>query len=75
MKTAEHLTECLVCGSRRVRRVITSFKVEAKGRRITIPRVPRERCADCGEEFFGPEANAILDKYRGRPQTRRSAIG
>ncbi len=70
MRRRSMLRECLSCGSRNVRWVVGPFNYVAHGKRASIPRVPRERCLDCREEFFGPEANAVLDKHRGRRRSK-----
>jgi len=37
---------------------------------ISIPRVPRQQCDNCGEQFFDHAANEILDRYRGEQPLR-----
>jgi DNA-directed RNA polymerase subunit RPC12/RpoP len=45
-----------------------SFETQ-KGK-VTIPKVPRQRCNNCGEQFFDHESNIVLDRYRGKIKTK-----
>jgi len=42
-----------MCGSRRVQRRILSVKLDE---RLTVEDVPVDQCANCGEQYFDPEA-------------------
>lgn len=57
------LTKCPVCGTKKLRFIRAAFKANLPGGSLTIPSVPRQRCARCVEEFFDREANRILDQY------------
>lgn len=63
------LTKCPLCGSKKMRMVRGPFKAATRGGDVTFSSVPRQRCSDCAEEFFGPESNRILDQYlKPKPQ-------
>jgi YgiT-type zinc finger domain-containing protein len=67
------LKKCPLCGSEALRNVKGEFKAAAGKMNIVVPSVPRQKCTGCGEEFFGREANSVLDKYRGRHNRRIKA--
>ena len=58
------LTACPLCGATRMRAVSGPYAVEANGKKIDVPRVKRQKCLSCKEEFFDHEPNAVLDAYR-----------
>jgi YgiT-type zinc finger domain-containing protein len=58
------LKKCPACGSADLREVTSTFNARVGKKTINIPAVSRQRCASCGEEYFGHEANAVLDGYR-----------
>jgi YgiT-type zinc finger domain-containing protein len=58
------LGNCLQCGSRRISRVRETIVLGR--RRVRVPDVPFERCANCGETFFDRESNQAIDRRRAR---------
>jgi hypothetical protein len=47
--------------------------MKVKGRAISIPRVKRQKCFSCNEEFFDHQANLLIDPYR-RPAAHKIAV-
>lgn len=56
---------CPICGSDQIKTVVGKMTFETSSGQVTIPKVPRQRCANCSEQFFDHESNMILDRYRG----------
>ena len=52
---------CPMCGSRRVRRRIMPVKLDE---RLTVEDVPVDQCANCGEQYFDPEALSLISAAR-----------
>jgi len=58
------LTTCPNCASRKIKAFTGAMTFPTPQGVVTIPNVTREKCANCGEEFFDHAANAVLDQYR-----------
>jgi hypothetical protein len=43
--------------------------------KIVIPKITRQKCDNCGEEFFDHDPNKVLDQYRGRVAHHKSGKG
>jgi YgiT-type zinc finger domain-containing protein len=65
------LKKCPLCGSNDLVKVTGAFTVPMKKKSILIPRVSRQKCVECGEEFFNHESNRELDRYR-KPNIRHA---
>jgi len=61
---------CPICGSNQIKAVNGKMTFKTPKGEISIPRVPRQQCDNCGEQFFDHAANAILDRYRGEQPIR-----
>lgn len=59
------LTTCPICASRKIKVSTGAITFQAAKGVVSIPNVKREKCENCGEEFFDHVANVILDQYRG----------
>lgn len=58
------LSFCPICESKKLKIVKGEICFQTHKAKIVIPNVTRQKCLDCGEEFFDHQANLILDKYR-----------
>ncbi len=59
------ITTCPICTSRKIKVITGAITFQTASGAVTIPHVTREKCENCGEEFFDHEANLILDQFRG----------
>lgn len=66
------ISTCPICGSHQIKKVTGKMTFKTPTGKVTIPKVPRQRCANCGEQFFDHEANKVLDRYREK--TRKKAV-
>jgi len=57
---------CPICGSDHIKAVSGSMTFKTPKGEVSIPKVSRQQCANCGEQFFDHESNVILDRYRGK---------
>jgi YgiT-type zinc finger domain-containing protein len=57
---------CPICGSNQIKPLSGRMVFKTPQGEITIPKVPRQRCNNCGEQFFDHESNKVLDRYRGK---------
>ncbi len=64
---------CPICGSDQIKAVTGKMTFKTSKGEVTIPKVPRQRCANCGEQFFDHEANKVLDRYRGKRRLKQPA--
>lgn len=60
------ITICPICDSNKIRTVTGEISFQTPDGKIVIPKITRQKCYDCGEEFFDHEANKVLDRYRGK---------
>jgi YgiT-type zinc finger domain-containing protein len=60
------LTICPICDSSKIKTVTSKMSFQTPDGEIVIPKITRQKCETCGEEFFDHEANEVLDQYRGR---------
>lgn len=60
------ITICPICGSNQINSISGKMVFKTAEGEITIPKVPRQRCSNCSEEFFDHEANKVLDRHRGK---------
>ena len=65
------LKKCPLCGSNNLLKVTDPFMATLKKKSIIVPRVSRQKCPKCGEEYFNHEANVLLDRYR-KPHARHT---
>ena len=68
------LSECPLCGSADIRRTRGPFTAQTRGRTIKIPKVPQQRCQNCGEVYFDRESNVVLDRFRGRSRRQKQVM-
>lgn len=55
---------CPNCNSRKIKILMGTMTFQTAKGAVTVPNVTREKCENCGEEFFDHAANAVLDQYR-----------
>lgn len=60
------LTICPICDSSKIKTVTSKMSFQTCDGEVVIPKITRQKCENCGEEFFDHEANKVLDQYRGR---------
>ncbi len=63
---------CPICDSDQIINVEGKITFETPSGEVTIPKVLRQHCSNCGEEFFDHECNMILDRYRGNARTNKT---
>lgn len=68
------LKKCPMCGSKSIVWIQTAFVVTVRGRKKRIPRIRRQKCGNCGEEYFDTKANQSLDLYRGKRRHTSSKV-
>jgi YgiT-type zinc finger domain-containing protein len=60
------ITICPICGSNQIKSLSGKMTFKTPQGEITIPKVPRQCCSNCSEQFFDHESNKVLDRYRGK---------
>jgi YgiT-type zinc finger domain-containing protein len=60
------INDCPMCGSKKLKVVSGKMVFQTPQGNVAIPRVTRQRCESCGEQFFDHESNKVLEQYRGR---------
>jgi len=63
---------CPICGSDQIKAVSGSMTFKTPKGEVSIPKVSRQQCTNCGEQFFDHESNVILDRYRGKQSIKFS---
>jgi YgiT-type zinc finger domain-containing protein len=67
--------KCYECGKKELIQVVEDVSFEGEGIEFhTVPKVPYEKCLACGNRFFGPEGQTLIDQYR-RSMTERQFNG
>ena len=66
------LKECPTCGSRKIKVVHSDFATRMHGRSLSVPRLERQECPDCGEVIFDFDAMGKLEAARASARSSKS---
>ncbi len=58
------LTECPLCGSRKLRSRTGGYPAKIGKKRVLFPGIQYCVCEACGERFLSDEAMIVLQEYR-----------
>jgi len=57
--------QCYECEKNELIEVVEDVTFEGEGIEThTVEKVPHEKCLSCGNRFFGPEGQKMIDEYR-----------